>query len=96
MVRIMAKFWEILFHEYTRHILRKRFIFVLLSIPLMIGVLTGVAILATVLSINTSPIGYVDQSGFLAAPISLPPSNDLFTPQVKFLAFPDVSAANSA
>ena len=30
------KTWKIILHEYTRHVLRKRFIFALLSVPMWI------------------------------------------------------------
>ena len=92
----MNKFLNIFLHEYTRQILRKRFLFALLSLPLLIGVLMAVSIAAAIRSIDTSPVGYVDQSGLLAQPISLPPSNDFFSPQVNFLAFRDESEAKSA
>lgn len=92
----MNKLFQVLVYEYTRHVLRKRFIFALLSIPIMITVLLAVSILATVLSINTSPIGYVDQSGLLANPVQPAPTNDFFTPQVKIIAFQNEESAKSA
>ena len=67
----MNKFLRIILHEYSRHVLRKRFIFALLSVPLLIALVMGISILAAVLSINTTPLGYVDQSGFLAHPVCL-------------------------
>lgn len=62
----MRKFWTVFFHEYTRHVLRKRFIFALLSVPLWIVVSLGAGLLSVVLQNNPKPVGYVDQSGVLA------------------------------
>ncbi len=92
----MNKFFQVFKYEYGRHVLRKRFIFALLSVPIMIAVLMVVSIMASVLSINTDPIGYVDQSGLLAHPVQLPPSTDLFSPQAKILPFTDEASAKAA
>ena len=92
----MNKLLQVFKYEYTRHVLRKRFIFALLSIPVLIGVLMGISILAVVLSINTDPIGYIDHSGFLANPVQLAPTNDFLTPQVKIIPFSDEASAKTA
>ncbi len=92
----MSKFLRIILYEYSRHVLRKRFIFALLSVPLMIGLMMGISIVAAVLSINTSPIGYIDQSGFLAHPVQLPPSNDFFTRRVEVVPYQTETEAKAA
>jgi ABC-2 type transport system permease protein len=92
----MRKFFRIILYEYSRHVLRKRFIFALLSVPLMIGLLMAISILAAVLSINTTPIGYVDQSGFLAHPVQLPPSTDFFTRRVEIIPYQTEAEAKAA
>ena len=92
----MSKFWRVCWYEYTRHVLRKRFLFGLLSMPLIIAVIVGISILTAVLSGDSNPLGYVDHSGFLANPRPLPPPSDIFTRQVKIVSYPDESTARSA
>jgi ABC-2 type transport system permease protein len=61
----MSKIWTIFKHEYTRHVLRKRFIFALLSVPLWILLSLGAGFLSVFLQSDSTPVGYVDQSGLL-------------------------------
>ena len=72
----MDKFWKVLAYEYKRHVLRKRFIFAILSVPIFVAVILAISIIAAVAQTNTSPIGYVDQSGLLAKPVPTQPSSD--------------------
>lgn len=58
----MKKFWLIFKHEYLRHVLRARFIWALLSIPLIIVLSSGIGVLSAISSVDKRPIGYVDQS----------------------------------
>jgi ABC-2 type transport system permease protein len=92
----MTKLIQVFLYEYTRHVLRRRFIFALLSIPIAIVVLLAVSISASLLSINTTPIGYVDQSGFLAHPIEPKSTNDFFSPEAKIIPFQNEESARSA
>ncbi len=68
----MNKIWLVFKYEYTRHVMRKRFLVALLSMPLFIGVMMAASIAASMMSINRSPIGYVNHSdlltGFSACP----------------------------
>jgi ABC-type Na+ efflux pump permease subunit len=68
----MKKFWRVLAYEYTRHVLRKRFIFAVLSVPFFVLVLIGIIVIVFMLETNTTPIGYVDHSGLLANPLPAP------------------------
>lgn len=61
----MRKLLTIIKHEYTRHVLRKRFIFALLSVPLWIVVAVGAGVLSVLLQTNPSPVGYVDHAEIL-------------------------------
>ncbi len=45
----MKKVWTIIKHEYTRHVLRKRFVFALLSVPLWILISVGAGVLSVLL-----------------------------------------------
>ena len=73
----MNKFWRVAWYEYTRHVLRWRFLFAMLSVPVLIGITIGISILSTVMAEDSSPIGYVDLSGQLANP-KYPPVNTSF------------------
>lgn len=59
------KLWRVIAYEYSRHVLRRRFLFALLSVPAMIAVMAGVALLLIWLQTDDTPLGYVDQAGFL-------------------------------
>jgi ABC-2 type transport system permease protein len=65
----MIKFWRVAFYEYTRHVLRRRFLFALLSVPSLIAAMGLVGFLIVSLQTKDTPVGYVDPSGFLANPI---------------------------
>lgn len=68
----MIKFWRVAFYEYTRHVLRRRFLFALLSVPALIAVMAVVGFLIVSLETRDTPVGYVDLSGFLENPIPAP------------------------
>ncbi|WP_303773080.1 ABC transporter permease [Anaerolinea thermophila] len=59
----MRKAWIVFLHEYVRHVKNKRFLFGLLSLPLAILLMTGVAIAAVFLSFDFRPVGVIDRSG---------------------------------
>lgn len=61
----MNKFWKIFTHEYTRHVLRKRFILALLSVPLWLLFSIGMGLLSIVLQNNGLPVAYIDQAHFM-------------------------------
>ncbi|OGO27847.1 MAG: hypothetical protein A2136_07615 [Chloroflexi bacterium RBG_16_54_11] len=65
----MTKFWKIAWHEYSRHVFRKRFIFALLSLPLILALMVGLIILVIWIDSDPTPLGYIDHSGLLANPI---------------------------
>ncbi len=93
----MKKLWEVFFYEYARHVLRKRFIFAALSLPIFIGIILAVSILSSVGQNDTRPIGYVDHSGLLAHPVE-PKSTgtELFSKPVKIVAYPSEEEARTA
>jgi len=90
----MRKFWKIFTHEYTRHVLRKRFLMGLLSMPMMMLAMVLFFIIAIVLTFNTDPVGYIDQAGILKT-TRLP---EEFRPLLEreLLAFYDEAAARAA
>ncbi|MCL4559555.1 MAG: ABC transporter permease [Chloroflexi bacterium] len=92
----MSKFWRVFSHEYARHVLRKRFIFALVSMPLFISVIMAISIFSAVTQTNFSPIGYIDHSGFLANPIYPPETQGMLERTVKLIAYPDEASARQA
>jgi ABC-2 type transport system permease protein len=68
----MKKFWRVVAYEYKRHVLRKRFIFAVLSVPFFVLFFIGIIVITFLLETNTTPIGYVDHSGLLANPLPAP------------------------
>jgi ABC-2 type transport system permease protein len=92
----MSKFIRVMWHEYTRHVFRKRFLVALISMPLLIIVMMGISILSQIFSTDSTPVGYVDLSGFLANPRPLPPSTSVFNQAVKMIPFSSEEDARTA
>ncbi len=85
----MNKVWQIIKYEYTRHVFRRRFLVSLLSLPVAVIVMIGVAVIIGRFSTDTTPIGYIDPSGTLANPAPRQESSDIFSPTVEFLPYPN-------
>jgi ABC-2 type transport system permease protein len=68
----MNKTWQVALHEYQRHVFTRRFLFGLLSVPFFMVILVGLVFLIISMNNNTTPLGYVDQSGLLADPQPAP------------------------
>lgn len=61
----MGNYWLIARHEYRRTVLKRRFLFITLAIPLAMAVLIGIVVAVELSGQSTLPIGYVDQVGIL-------------------------------
>jgi ABC-2 type transport system permease protein len=93
----MNKIWLIAKYEYLRHVKRKRFIFVVLSMPLIIVLMFGIGLLTAVLSSNNTPIGYVDHSGLFANPMMPEFDSPLpFTQPMQIIPYTTEDAAQTA
>ena len=94
----MSKLWLVALHEYRRHVFNRRFIFGLLSVPLVIVLLIGLIFLIIAMENNTTPIGYVDYSGLLSDPLPAPrpTAPDRPVPLIAFANETDVQAALDA
>ena len=68
----MSKLWLVALYEYKRHVLQKKFILALLSVPLISGLMIGLVALMVALEKNSDAVGYVDHAGLLADPIPVP------------------------
>ena len=61
----MRNFWLVAKQEYKRMVFRRAFILVTLAIPLGMAIVIALAIFVALANENTSPIGYIDESGLL-------------------------------
>ena len=68
----MKKIWLVALHEYKRHVFTRRFLFGLLSVPLVAVAMVALILLVISLQSDNSPIGYVDNSGVLTNPVPAP------------------------
>jgi ABC-2 type transport system permease protein len=68
----MKKTWLVAFHEYRRHVFTRRFVFGLLSVPLVALAMVALVLFVISLESDSTPIGYVDYSGLLAEPVPAP------------------------
>lgn len=89
----MSKLWLVFKHEYTRHVLRKRFILAVLSFPLMALVMILAGFLAVGAGYDGRPAGIVDQSGLFSNPLQLPIEEKEIMPSIQFQSYPDEAAA---
>jgi ABC-2 type transport system permease protein len=94
----MSKIWLVARHEYRRHVFNRRFVFGLLSVPLVILLLVGLIFLIVAMENNTTPIGYVDHSGLLSDPLPppKPPAPERPVPIIAFTTDTDAQAALQA
>src|SRR5574340_447753 len=92
----MKKFWLVFRHEYLRHVLRKRFIFGVLSVPIFIGISVGLGLLSAVLGTDRRRVGIVDRSGVRSAPLRTPESDNSVLRKTTFIFYDDPSLAQEA
>jgi ABC-2 type transport system permease protein len=92
----VRKIWIVARHEYLRHVLRKRFILSILSVPFFILLTIGIGVLSSVLMNDWRPIGYVDRSGAFAQ--ALPPEEEdkLFSRSIEITRFDAAEQAEQA
>ena len=91
----MNKFWLVFRYEYLRHVRRKRFIFALVSLPLMVLMMIGVGYIAVWAENDSRPVGYVDLSGVLANANQVPPTSGDWFPDPQFNSYPDETTARA-
>jgi len=90
----MHNYWLVAKYEYRRMVVRRGFILTTLAIPLGLALLIGITIIVETSGQNKSPIGYVDQVGFLDESLqeNLPDAED----RIEIRAFPDEDDALAA
>ncbi len=92
----MTKIWHIIKHEYIRHVLQKRFLFSLLSLPFGLIAMIGIGALVAWLMIDTSPVGYVDHAGILKETTLPEQSISPFDPEINLIEFSYENEAKDA
>jgi len=83
----MDKFWQIVKHEYTKHVFNKRFIWTVLGMPLAIIGMIGLVLLIGLFVVDRSPIGYVDPAGVITPEAINQLEGNFFEPVLPMLAF---------
>lgn len=93
----MNKTWLIFVNEYKKHVLTKRFLFAILSMPFFVAFLVLVGFLSVWLQFDKAPVGYIDAYNVLKSHDPVPTTNvhTLF-PTVEFIAFADEASAKSS
>ncbi|MHB8089668.1 MAG: ABC transporter permease, partial [Anaerolineaceae bacterium] len=92
----MKKFWLVFLHEYKRHVIRKRFVFAILSMPLFVAFIVFIGFLSVWLQFNNKPVGYIDQYQILDNPQQVPAEKNSLFEKVPSLPFTDEAAAKTA
>lgn len=92
----MRKFWLIFANEYKRHVLKKSFIFGVISMPLFMIVIIGISMLSVWLQFNDAPVGYVDPNHLLTNAVQLPDTDGKLFPVAQAEPFEDEASAKTA
>ena len=90
-----SKFWFVAVNEYKRHVLKKRFIMAIFSVPLVLGVSFAAGYMAYLIERDMSPVGYIDQAGILSDPQPVP-EELIPSDAVELIAFESESKAQAA
>lgn len=92
----MKKFWLVFLHEYKRHVMRKRFVFAILSMPLFVAFMVLVGFLSVWLQFDNKPVGYIDRYQVLVDAQQVPAKEKSLFAKVPSLAFADEASAKTA
>ncbi len=93
----MKKIWLVFWQEYSRHVMKKRFLVAVLSMPIFIGAIMAASILSVAMNSSTLPLGYVDQSGVLAhAAPKTKAEGSLFEQTVALIPYASETSARTA
>ncbi len=91
----MHKLWLLAKHEYLKRVKKKSFLIALMGFPLLMVVIGGISILATLSGGDTRPIGIVDHAGVLD-PRLVPTLQTEQTGFVEILLYGDETTASDA
>ncbi len=90
----MPNYWLVAKHEYRQAVGKRSFLITTLAIPLGLALLIAMVILVEIAGEDRSPVGYVDQAGFLQEKLQaqLPGAGD----RIEVRAFEEEDAAREA
>lgn len=92
----MHKIWLVIKYEYHRHVMTKRFLFSLLTLPVGLIVMMGIGALVAWFSIDTTPVGYIDHAEILITTTLPERTGSLFDPVITMVGYPDQEQARIA
>ena len=92
----MNKTVEVAKYEYTRHVKKKNYWITLFAVPIGFLLIILLTVVITAASINTDPVGYVDQAGLITQPHVKPEKTSLFEPFNLLVSYADEAAARRA
>jgi ABC-2 type transport system permease protein len=92
----MNKMHEVAKYEYTRHVNNKAFWITLFAVPAGILLIMLLSVVITFASIDTDPVGYVDQAGLIKQPQEMPSKTSLFAPFIPLIPYADETSARWA
>ncbi len=92
----MNKTFKVALHEYKGHVQKKSFWIALLSIPLGISLVMFLSIYMAISSVNTDPVGYVDEANLIGKPQVIKEKSFLSDPQIPLIPFADEASAEEA
>jgi ABC-2 type transport system permease protein len=90
----MNKIWLVFKYEYSRHVLRKRFLIALISMPLFMAVIMGASIISSLTSIDSAPVGYIIETSILNDFQPETPQEGFLNSDVKFVPYHSESSAD--
>jgi ABC-2 type transport system permease protein len=83
----MFKIWQIIKYEYQQHVFQKRFLFSLLSLPILVIVMVGLVFIIAFFQVDETPLGYIDLSSVLDNSTRISEEGTLFNPIVDFIPY---------
>jgi ABC-2 type transport system permease protein len=92
----MNKMHEVAKYEYTRHVNNKAFWITLFAVPAGILLIMLLSVVITFASIDTDPVGYVDQAGLIKQPQEKSSKTSLFEPFIPLIPYADETSARWA
>ena len=92
----MNKMHEVAKYEYTRHVNNKAFWITLFAVPAGILLIMLLSVVITFASIDTDPVGYVDQAGLIKQPQVQPEKTSFFEPFIPLIPYADETSARWA
>ena len=91
----MKKIIDVARYEYTHHVRKRRFWIALLGIPLGFLLMMALAFLFSYLSIDTEPVGYIDQANLITQPQEIPEKVGFMEVFIQLIPYSDEETARA-